>query len=135
MHALVALSQLTERGKRVRAQLVQDARDEVRELLVDAVAVDGKGVGGDGGVDWEGELETTVVAEGVREIFKDQLTLRGGKVDDIAVALEHVDLLDLVDRLHVQLLQSLLELLVVGSRPCRRALDLSPGRALATVCG
>ena len=50
LHVLVALSQLTERGKRIRPELVQDAGDELGELLVLAVAVDGKGVGGNRGV-------------------------------------------------------------------------------------
>lgn len=53
-------------------------------------------------------------------------------MDDVAVALEHVDLLDLGDGLDVELLQGSLELLVVGSRPGRGALDLSPGGTLAT---
>ena len=53
LHVLVALSQLAERGKRVRAELVQDAGDELGKLLVLAVAIDGEGVGGDGGVDYK----------------------------------------------------------------------------------
>lgn len=48
---LVALGQLAERGKRVGAELVEDAGDELGELLVLAVAVDGEGVGLDRGVD------------------------------------------------------------------------------------
>lgn len=52
LHVLVALGQLAERGQRVRAELVQDARDELGELLVLAVAVDGEGVGGNRGVNW-----------------------------------------------------------------------------------
>lgn len=51
LQALVALGQLAQRRERVGTQLVQDARDELGELLVLAVAVDGKGVGGDRGVD------------------------------------------------------------------------------------
>jgi len=56
LHVLVALGELAERGKRVGAKLVQDAGDELGELLVLAVAVDGKGVGGDRGVDYRPDL-------------------------------------------------------------------------------
>lgn len=51
LHALVALGQFAQRGERVRAQLVEDARDQLREFFVLAVSIDGKGVGGHGGVD------------------------------------------------------------------------------------
>ena len=47
---LVALRELAERGERVGAELVQDAGDELRKLLVLTVAVDGEGVGLDGSV-------------------------------------------------------------------------------------
>src|SRR5689334_795835 len=60
-------------------------------------------------------------------------TLGGGEVDDVAVALEHVDLLDGLDGLDIELLQRLLELLVVAGRARGRALHLSPGSTLATV--
>ena len=60
-------------------------------------------------------------------------TLGGGEVDDVAVALEHVDLLNGLDGLDIELLERLLELLVVAGGPRGRALDLSPGSALATV--
>jgi predicted N-acetyltransferase YhbS len=46
LHALVALGELAERGKRVGAELVEDTGDELRKLLVFAVAVDGEGVRG-----------------------------------------------------------------------------------------
>lgn len=52
LHGLVALGELAEGGQGVGAELVQDAGDELGELLVLAVAGDDKGVGGDGGVDW-----------------------------------------------------------------------------------
>ena len=61
-------------------------------------------------------------------------------MNDVAVRLEHVDLLDGLDRLGVELLKRLLELLVVGAGPGGGALDLSPGvplplrRALAIRC-
>lgn len=51
LQVLVALGQLAQRRQAVRAQLVQDARDELGQLLLLAVAVDSEGVGGDGGVD------------------------------------------------------------------------------------
>lgn len=52
LHVLVALGELAEGGEAVGAELVQDAGDELCELLLLAVAVKGEGVGGDGGVDW-----------------------------------------------------------------------------------
>jgi hypothetical protein len=54
-------------------------------------------------------------------------------VDDVAIRLEHVDLLDLSDGLHVHLLEGSLELLVVGAR---RPVDLllhTSGSSLAAV--
>lgn len=56
-HVLVALGQLPERGQGVGTQLVEDSRDELRQLLVLTVAVDGEGVGRNGGVDYGGLLE------------------------------------------------------------------------------
>jgi hypothetical protein len=47
---LVGLGELAQGGERVRAELVEDARDELGELLDLAGAVDGEGVGGKGGV-------------------------------------------------------------------------------------
>ena len=54
LHALVALGELAKRSQGVWAQLVEDAWYELGQLLVLAIAVDGKGVGWDGGVDYEG---------------------------------------------------------------------------------
>lgn len=51
LHVLVALSELAEGSKGVGAELVKDAGDELSELLVLTVTVDGEGVGGDSGVD------------------------------------------------------------------------------------
>ena len=51
LHALVALGELAQRRQRVGAELVEDTGDELGELLVLAVAVDGEGVGWDGCVD------------------------------------------------------------------------------------
>lgn len=62
-----------------------------------------------------------------------RLTLGGSEVDNIAIRLEHVDLLDSLDRLGAKLLQGLLKLLVIGTGPGRRTLDLSPGGTLSAV--
>lgn len=63
-------------------------------------------------------------------------TLGGGEVNNVAVALEHVDLLDGLDGLDVELLEGLLELLVVGAGPGGSALHLSAGSALSSdPCG
>lgn len=51
LHVLVALGELSERGERVGAELVEDARNKLGELLVLAVTVDGKGVVRDSSVD------------------------------------------------------------------------------------
>jgi hypothetical protein len=51
LEALVALGKLAEGGKRVGAELVKDAGDELGELLVLTVAVDGEGVRRHSGVD------------------------------------------------------------------------------------
>ena len=55
-------------------------------------------------------------------------------MDDVAVVLEHVDLLDGLDGLHVHLLQRGLQLLVVGARTLVRFLgELAAGGAFASV--
>ena len=51
LQALVALGQAAQGRQAVGAELVEDAGHELGQLLVLAVAVDGEGVGGDGGVD------------------------------------------------------------------------------------
>ena len=51
LQVLVALGQLAQGGQTVGAELVEDAGDELGEFLFFAVAVEGEGVGGDGGVD------------------------------------------------------------------------------------
>lgn len=56
LHALVALGELAEGSERVGAKLVEDAGDELGQLLVLTVAVDGEGVGGDGGVNCSGHV-------------------------------------------------------------------------------
>lgn len=54
-------------------------------------------------------------------------------MDDVAVLLEHVDLLDGLDRLYVHLLQGSLQLLVVGAGGLVDLLDLAAGSTLASV--
>lgn len=62
-------------------------------------------------------------------------TLWCGEVDDVSVALEHVDLLNGLDGLDVELLQGLLELLVVGGGPLGRTLHLPARGTLSTNTG
>lgn len=57
------------------------------------------------------------------------------EVDDVAVLLEHVDLLNSLDGLDVQLLEGGLELLVVGISGAVDLLDLAAGSALASIGG
>jgi hypothetical protein len=54
-------------------------------------------------------------------------------VDDVSVALEHVDLLNGLDGLDVELLQRGLELLVVGTSGPVDLLDLPAGSTLAAI--
>ena len=54
-------------------------------------------------------------------------------MDDVAVALEHVDLLYRLDGLNVHLLERSLELLVVCARRLVHLLDGPPGSTLASV--
>jgi hypothetical protein len=54
-------------------------------------------------------------------------------VDDVSVALEHVDLLNALDGLDVELLQRGLELLVVGTSGPVDLLDLPAGSTLAAI--
>lgn len=56
-------------------------------------------------------------------------------MDDVAVRLEHVDLLNGLDGLDVELLQGSLELLVVGGGARGRTLHLAAGSALAAIVG
>lgn len=62
------------------------------------------------------------------------LTLWCGEVDDVAVRLEHVHLLNRLDWLHVHLFEGALQLLVVGARAPLDLLDLSSWCSLASVC-
>jgi hypothetical protein len=60
-------------------------------------------------------------------------TLWCREVDDIAVTLEHVDLLDGLDGLDVELLEGSLKLLVVGAGALVDLLDLPARSTLASV--
>lgn len=53
-------------------------------------------------------------------------------MDDVSVLLEHVDLLNSLDGLGVQLLEGELKLLVIGTGAGRCALDLASGGTLST---
>jgi hypothetical protein len=154
LHALVALGKFAQRCERVGTKLVKDAGDELCQLLVLAGAVDGEGVGGYRGVD----CISSAVARGAlmplpmvmvmvmavvmavvrvvvmeREMEMEGPTLWCREVDDVAVALEHVDLLNSLDGLDVELLERTLELLVVGASVPLDLLDLPAGSTLASV--
>lgn len=60
-------------------------------------------------------------------------TLGVGKVNDVAVLFEHVDLLNTLDGLDIELLELSLELVVVYACRLVRLLDLAPGCAFAAV--
>ena len=60
-------------------------------------------------------------------------TLWCSEVDNVSVGLEHVDLLDRLDGLHVDLLKSSLELLVVHHRVLRLRLDLTSRGTLSAI--
>ena len=94
------------------------------------MAVDGEGVGGNSGVDC---AALVWLSEGVVRGIVFRHTLGGGEVDDVAVLLEHVDLLNSLDGLDVQLLKRSLELLVVGTSGPVDLLDLPAGSTLAAI--
>lgn len=60
------------------------------------------------------------------------LTLGSGEMDDVAVRLEHVHLLNGLDGLRVQLLKRLLKLLVIGTGASGSTLDLASRGTLST---
>jgi len=62
-----------------------------------------------------------------------QLTFGSRKVNDIAIALEHVDLLDCLDWLYVQLLERCLQLPVICACTLVHLLNLPPWCALASI--
>lgn len=106
--------------------MVEDTRDELRELFVLSCAVDGKSVGGYRCVDY------IFAKKGQREFWITKITnsasvrirtLWCSEVDDVSIGLEHVHLLNCLNGLHVQLLKCGLELLVVDARAFRLALN------------
>ena len=107
--------------------MVEDAGDKFRQLLVLAVAVDGEGVR------WYGSVDLTLSA--TLSILRSPLihTLWRREVDDVTIRLEHVDLFDGLDWLHIHLLESCLKLLVVRACGFMHLLDLSPWCAFASV--
>ena len=54
-------------------------------------------------------------------------------MDDVSVALEHVDLLDSLDGLDIELLERCLQLLVVGASSLVNLLNLAPRGTFASV--
>lgn len=54
-------------------------------------------------------------------------------MDDVAILLEHVDLLNGLDGLDVQLLKGGLQLLVIGTGVTGDLLDLAAGSTLASI--
>jgi len=62
-----------------------------------------------------------------------RLTLWRGKVDDVAVGLEHVHFLNGLNGLNVHFLQDSLKLLVIGAGALVNLLDLSSRGAFASV--
>jgi hypothetical protein len=61
-------------------------------------------------------------------------TFGSSKVDDVSVSLEHVDLLNSLDRLDIKLLERRLQLFIIHSRALVYLLDLSSRCALSTIC-
>ena len=52
LHALVTLGEFAKGGETVGTELVEDTGYELGKFLIFAVAVDGEGIGGNGGVDY-----------------------------------------------------------------------------------
>lgn len=95
--SLVRLGNLAQALDRLGTKLVEDAGNELSELLLDSSAVDRVGVGSDSGVDCAWSTASAGGARGrrwKRDGRNGLLTLGSGEVDHVAVVLEHVDLLD-----------------------------------------
>lgn len=73
--------------------------------------------------------EIREVEGGRREIF----TLGSRKMNHIPILLEHVDFLNGLNRLHIELLKRRLQLLVIRARSLMDFFHLSPGGAFATI--
>jgi hypothetical protein len=63
----------------------------------------------------------------------DRHTFGSCEVDDISVGLEHVDLLNCLNRLNIELLERSLQLLVVHSRTLMNLLYLPSRRTFSTI--
>jgi len=61
------------------------------------------------------------------------LTFGSCEMDDVSVGLEHVDLLNCLDRLNIELLERSLQLLVVHSRTLMNLLYLPSRCTLSTI--
>lgn len=81
------------------------------------------------------EAASSRAREGLEGCGSVSHTLWCGEVDDVSVALEHVDLLNGLDGLDIELLEGLLELLVVGGGPLGRPLHLPARGTLSTNSG
>merc|ERR1719473_1681512 len=106
---LVGLGNLLEVGEVVRAKLVDDTGKELLEILGLGGTTDDVGVGGDG-----------------------RLHFRLGEVNDLAVLLEEVDLLDGRDVGDTELLEGRRKLLVIGGGSLVDGLLLATDSALAS---
>lgn len=69
------------------------------------------------------------VEGGRRDIF----TLGSRKMNHIPILLEHVDFLNGLNRLHIELLKRRLQLLVIRARSLMDFFHLSPGGAFTTI--
>ena len=114
--------------------MVENARNKLRELLVLSIAVDCKRVRRDGCMNLKGSLVSKLPEEKLLGSLKiKRVTFRSREVNDIPIALKHVNLLDRLDRLHIHLLQRALELLIICARALVDFLDLSPRGTFAAV--
>lgn len=73
--------------------------------------------------------------ENVKIEFEWQRTFRSSKMNHIAVFLEHIDLLNRLDRLYVELFQRRLKLFVVVTRCFVDLFRFSPWRTFAACFG
>lgn len=60
LQALIALRQFPQTRQTIGTELIEDSWNELREFFIFSVAVDGEGVGGDGGVDCTNKSDVRV---------------------------------------------------------------------------
>jgi hypothetical protein len=118
--------------------LIENTRYKFGEFFVFSVSVDGECVRWDGGVNYKVlELASKTLYDGTHSFAIMRcmwsLTLWSSKVDDVSILLEHVDLLNCLNRLDVKFLQGCLKLLVVHSLTLMDLLNLSSWCTLSTV--